>query len=48
MLSFSNGKKKKWPCELMTKLISLNGEPGRVEIKTCAWIWLWPEKYRIL
>lgn len=35
VLSFSSGKKKKWPCELMTKLISPNGDPGRVEIKTC-------------
>lgn len=36
VLSFSIvGKKKKWPCELMTKLTSPRGDPGRVEIRIC-------------
>lgn len=29
------GKKKKWPSELMTKLIPPNDDPGRVGIKIC-------------
>lgn len=28
-------KKKKWPYELTTKLIILNSDPGRAEIRIC-------------